>query len=71
MSLFITSNCIICGTCFEICPTRSIVEHEWYYRIEESCAECGACRRVCPNFAITKKQRDTEHDSGEIEIEDI
>jgi NAD-dependent dihydropyrimidine dehydrogenase PreA subunit len=54
MAYFITENCLICGTCWEICPTRSIVEHEWYYKITDTCAECGACARVCPNTAIIK-----------------
>ena len=71
MSHFITENCIICGTCFEICPTRSIVDFEWYYKIEESCAECGACVKVCPNGAIRKQQQDSKRDPGEKEIEDI
>lgn len=52
MSYFITEDCIICGTCFEICPTRSVVNFEWYYKIDEGCAECGACIKVCPNTAI-------------------
>jgi len=52
MSYYITDNCIMCGTCWEICPTDSIVEYEWYYRISESCVECGACAHVCPNAAI-------------------
>jgi NAD-dependent dihydropyrimidine dehydrogenase PreA subunit len=55
MAYLITDNCIICGTCWEICPTESIVEHEWYYKIIDTCVECGACARVCPNAAIIKK----------------
>ena len=54
MKYKITDNCIICGTCWEICPTCSIVEHEWYYRIDETCTECGSCVKVCPNGAIVK-----------------
>lgn len=57
MSPFITENCIICGTCFEICPTQSIVEHDWYYKIEDTCAECGACLKACPNAAIRQTKR--------------
>ena len=62
MAYFITDNCIICGTCWEICPTRSIVEHEWYYKIADTCVECGACARVCPNAAIIKNK--TEKTEG-------
>ena len=55
MKYMITENCIICGTCWEICPTESIEEYDWYYRINpETCVECGACARVCPNAAIIK-----------------
>jgi ferredoxin len=55
MSYLITENCIICGTCWEICPTESIKEFDWYYKIADTCVECGACARVCPNAAIAKK----------------
>ncbi len=54
MKYEITDNCIICGTCWEICPSSAIVEHEWYYRIDDDCVECGSCVRVCPNAAIKK-----------------
>ena len=54
MAYFITEECFLCGTCWEVCPTRSIVEHEWYYKITDTCAECGLCARVCPNVAIIK-----------------
>ena len=57
MKYVITENCIICGTCWEICPTESIEEYDWYYRINpETCVECGACARVCPNAAIIKSK---------------
>ena len=58
MAYVITDNCLMCGTCWEICPTRSIVEHDWYYKIiEETCVECGACASVCPNAAIIKVKK--------------
>jgi ferredoxin len=56
MAYHITENCLICGACWEICPTESIEEHDWYYRITDTCVECGACARVCPNIAIIKKE---------------
>lgn len=59
MAYFITENCIICGTCWEFCPTKSIVEYEWYYKIKsDTCVECGGCAKVCPNAAIIKKKTD-------------
>ena len=54
MACLITENCILCGTCWEICPADAIQEYKWYYRINDSCTECGACARVCPNTAIIK-----------------
>ena len=54
MSYLVTENCILCGTCYEVCPTDSIVEYEWYYKISDSCMDCGMCRKVCPNAAIRK-----------------
>ena len=50
----------MCGTCWEICPTESIVEYEWYYKILDTCVECGACARVCPNAAIIKEKGDAK-----------
>jgi len=55
MAYTVTDRCIMCGTCWEICPTGSIVEFDWYYKITDSCVECGACARVCPNVAVSKK----------------
>ncbi len=48
MAYHITDNCLICGTCWEICPTDSIEEYDWYYRIADTCVECGAARRCAP-----------------------
>ena len=59
MAYHITERCIMCGTCWEICPTDSIKEFDWYYAIDEgTCVECGACVRVCPNAAITRMKHD-------------
>ena len=64
MAYLITDECLICGTCWEICPTRSIKEHEWYYKITTAtCAECGSCIRVCPNVAI-RKEKSLERQKG-------
>lgn len=55
MAYVITEDCIICGTCWHICPTNSIMEYEDTYKINEgTCVECGACVKVCPNAAIVK-----------------
>jgi len=61
MAYYITEDCVICGTCWEICPTESIEEFEWYYRINpDTCVDCGACARVCPNHAIFKDKDEKE-----------
>ncbi|MBM4311924.1 MAG: ferredoxin [Deltaproteobacteria bacterium] len=61
MAYYITEDCVICGTCWEICPTDSIEEYDWYYRINtDTCVECGACARVCPNHAIFKTKEGKE-----------
>ncbi|RMF92338.1 MAG: 4Fe-4S dicluster domain-containing protein [Candidatus Schekmanbacteria bacterium] len=58
MAFVITEDCIICGTCWHICPTNSIIEYEDTYKIdEETCVECGACIKVCPNAAIVKSSK--------------
>ncbi|MCP4195861.1 MAG: 4Fe-4S dicluster domain-containing protein [Proteobacteria bacterium] len=54
MNYTLTENCVLCGTCWEVCPSDSIVEHDWYYKIDESCMDCGMCMKVCPNAAIRK-----------------
>jgi formate hydrogenlyase subunit 6/NADH:ubiquinone oxidoreductase subunit I len=47
MTAFITKNCIICGTCWDLCPKHAVVE-------SEDCDDCGKCIEACPNFAIAK-----------------
>jgi MinD superfamily P-loop ATPase len=51
---FIMNSCLICGTCWDICPRHAIVEFEDYYRITEDCDDCQKCVKACPNFAIAK-----------------
>ncbi len=54
MRPYIMNSCIICGTCWDICPIDAVEEHDQYYRITERCDDCGKCVRACPNFAIAK-----------------
>jgi Fe-S-cluster-containing hydrogenase component 2 len=65
MTYSVTENCILCGTCWEVCPTDSIVEHDWYYKIDHSCMDCGICMKVCPNAAI-RKNRSTKADENTV-----
>jgi MinD superfamily P-loop ATPase len=52
MAPYIMENCIICGTCWDICPKDAVEEHGDYYRITARCDECGKCIKACPNHAI-------------------
>ncbi len=54
MPLYIMEYCIICGTCWEICPVDAIEVHRDYYRINDACNDCGLCLKPCPNKPITK-----------------
>ena len=52
MSFIITSDCIKCGACVEICPEEAIVEEDTQYIITDDCIECGSCLSQCPLEAI-------------------
>jgi len=52
MALIITSECVKCGLCVDVCPTSAIIENENQYIITDACVECGKCKEVCPIDAI-------------------
>jgi ferredoxin len=52
MAYVITSECVKCGTCLDICPTSAIEDGEEQYIITNACIECGRCKDVCPIEAI-------------------
>ena len=47
------SNCILCGLCVDICPTKTIFWQEktpqWH---KDTCVQCTACINRCPKRAI-------------------
>ena len=51
---YIMENCVICGTCWDICPKHAVQEFEDYYRITDDCDDCQKCVKACPNYAIAK-----------------
>ncbi|MCF7858804.1 MAG: 4Fe-4S binding protein [Candidatus Cloacimonetes bacterium] len=53
MALIITSECVKCCVCQDICPTSAIVESEEQFIITDACVECGKCLEACPIEAIT------------------
>ena len=50
----ISSDCISCGSCAEVCPVNAISQGDTQYIIDpEICIDCGACEEVCPVNAIS------------------
>lgn len=53
---FVNTNCILCGTCFAVCPQQCIDTAKNPVVIEQSkCLHCGNCYSVCPVHAIERK----------------
>ncbi|MCF7918704.1 MAG: 4Fe-4S binding protein [Candidatus Cloacimonetes bacterium] len=52
---FITSECIMCGICVDICPVSAIEEGDDQFVINNTCINCGKCKDACPIEAIKGK----------------
>lgn len=52
MALIITSECVKCGLCEDVCPTSAIIENDEQYIITDACVDCGICLEACPIDAI-------------------
>jgi len=52
MAFIITSECVKCGMCVDVCPVGAIIEGEEQYIITNTCIQCGQCKEVCPIDAI-------------------
>ncbi len=54
MAHVITSDCVSCGACVDVCPVEAISEGEDKYVIDaDTCIDCGTCVDECPSGAIT------------------
>ena len=53
MAYQITSACVSCGSCADVCPAGAISQGEDQYVIDAgACLDCGSCSDTCPNSAI-------------------
>ena len=49
-------ECILCGSCAEVCPEDAISEGDDSYEIDpEKCTDCGLCEDECPVDAIAEE----------------
>lgn len=56
MAFVITSDCIACGACADVCPADAIHMGDNQYEInQDTCLQCGACVDTCPTGAIIEK----------------
>lgn len=45
----ISEDCVMCGSCAEVCPVQAIAESDGQYEIDPAlCIDCGTCSYVCP-----------------------
>ncbi len=52
----ITTKCILCGKCINICPQSCIEKKDKKAFIKENnCLHCGSCFNVCPVGAVLKE----------------
>ena len=53
---YVTATCILCGTCYVVCPKQCINTAKDPVMIKQKeCIQCGECMHVCPVQAIMRK----------------
>lgn len=53
---YVNEQCILCGTCYAVCPEQCIDTAKNPVVIDQSrCVHCGTCFENCPVHAIIKK----------------
>lgn len=62
MKTIITSECIKCGICIDVCPFNAIEEVGSKFFITEICINCGKCQKVCPISAIKVTDKNNNDD---------
>ena len=53
MAHVINDNCVMCGTCADVCPIGCISEDKYVIDADQ-CVDCGTCAAECPNDAISE-----------------
>ena len=57
MAYKITSACVSCGACADVCPAGAISQGDDQYVIDApACLDCGSCSDTCPNGAIVPEE---------------
>ena len=51
----VNDNCISCGICTQICPTKNISLNNGKPVFSDNCTHCLACFHWCPKEAISMK----------------
>lgn len=54
MAHVISDECVMCGSCIDVCEAEAISEGDPQYVIDpEKCTDCGKCVEECPSEAIS------------------
>ena len=56
MALFVSDECVECGSCADQCPVGAITMQNNVAHIDQSlCIACGKCAEKCPAHIIIKQ----------------